>query len=408
VPYETLSAIGQALVTQNTRGQDSAASAPTVNVNRVTLTSANDAPEISRAEVIFQNVTDVPVDVHVYECYWAPFTEGQISFLQTVGFLYSSAWNGIKACLSAGYGGKTKRLSFERWIFGDFREMEIKPGTFLTLLLLLASISLLLIPALLLFTPAGMGAAKWIGQHYESMFLSWNPIVQSVTLLALIALAMFAYWVHYFVVEFAGDVAIYVSSYKVSRFDTIRNNILKEACSVARQIYSTGIADQHEQPYDSVVIVGHSLGSVISYDLLNASINWDQVEYGSTRRVVERTTRLITFGSPLDKTAFLFRTQVSSNRNLREALAARQQPLILDYQQFRPLESFKWINIYSHMDIVSGHLDYYDHPGDPHFNPVVNRIDLQSWKPLLAHTQYWDNEELQKALYEAVWARALV
>src|SRR4051812_1533319 len=44
VPYETLSAIGQALVTQNTRGQDSAASAPTVNVSRVTLTSANDSP----------------------------------------------------------------------------------------------------------------------------------------------------------------------------------------------------------------------------------------------------------------------------------------------------------------------------------------------------------------------------
>src|SRR3954454_14609790 len=46
-------------------------------------------------------------------------------------------------------------------------------------------------------------------------------------------------------------------------------------------------------------------------------------------------------------------------------------------------------------------------PRRSHRNPVVNRIDRQAWKPLLAHTQYWDNEELQKALYErsgnALW-----
>lgn len=110
---------------------------------------------------------------------------------------------------------------------------------------------------------------------------------------------------------------------------------------------------------------------------------------------VERVTR----------PAFLFQAQVSSNRYLREALAARQQPLILDYKQFRPIQSFKWINIYSPMDIVSGHLDYYDHPDDPHYNPVANRIDRDAWKPFLAQTQYWNNEELQKSLYEAVWAR---
>jgi len=36
--------------------------------------------------------------------------------------------------------GTVEAPSFERWMFGDFREMEIEPGTFL-MLLLVASLS---------------------------------------------------------------------------------------------------------------------------------------------------------------------------------------------------------------------------------------------------------------------------
>jgi hypothetical protein len=113
---------------------------------------------------------------------------------------------------------------------------------------------------------------------------------------------------------------------------------------------------------------------------------------------------LITFGSPLDKTAFLFRTQVSSARSLREALAARQQPLILDYEKFRPLETFRWINIFSPADIISGSLEYYDVEGLPGYNGVVNVKDPQATTPLLAHIQYWGNAELHQQLYDAAWA----
>lgn len=405
VPFETLSAIGQALITEHSRGKPKSLNC-TVNVRRVRLTCAHDAPQISRAELCLHDHNGTPVDVHVYESYWAPMTEGQISFLETVAFLYSSAWNGLKMCWSKGYTDRRGRY-FDRWIFGDFQQMRIKSGTLFTLLTMLFAISLMLIPALLLFTPLGVTAGNWLLDMYKDLFFTWKPLLQGITLLALIAFGVIAYWIHYFTVEFAGDVAIYVSSYKVSRFDSIRNSILKEACAISRQIYSAGILDDREKPYDSVVIVGHSLGSVVSYDTLNSAINWDQVECAFKYRVVERTTRLITFGSPLDKTAFLFRTQVSSARNLREALAARQQPLVLDYQQFRP-PSFKWINIYSPMDIVSGRLDYYDLRGKAALNPVENRIDRKARTPIIAHTQYWNNEELHKTLYEAVWAQAPV
>src|SRR5213080_2751829 len=58
--------------------------------------------------------------------------------------------------------------------------------------------------------------------------------------------------------------------------------------------------------YSRVVVVGHSLGSVLAYDTLNALINEDQV-CAKQRGVVSKTRALITFGSPLDKTAFMFR-----------------------------------------------------------------------------------------------------
>lgn len=444
VPFETLSAIGQALITEHMRPADEwlqkesararddlkkrskepavengrrkgdipppPATPPEVNVRRVRLTRAQGAPELSRAEVHFASCDGRPIDVHVYESYWAPLTEGQISFPESVGFLFSAGWNGIKSYLSLGYRGVSGKRPgfghFDRWIFGDFQPMRIKGGTFLGLVWAMLSAIVFLAPALLLFTPFGLDACKVIYAKYKTEFFTSDHWVQALTILGVLVFAVIAYWAHYFMVEFVGDVAIYVSSFKVSRFDEIRNKILDAAKSVSQQIYLAGILDDHEQPYDAVVIVGHSLGSVISYDLLNAAINWDQVENEFAYKVVERTRRLITFGSPLDKTAFLFRTQVGSNRNLREALAARQQPLILDYRQFRPA-GFQWVNIYSPMDFVSGHLDYYDVPDDEDCNPVVNVIDWRAWIPGLAHVQYWGNAKLHETLYAAVCESAV-
>jgi hypothetical protein len=422
VPFETLSALGQALVTKHMQvHHEDTADDANVTIRRVTLTREPEAPELSRAEVRLKDLNGEPVDVHIYESYWAPLTEGQITFMQTVGFLYSAGWNGLKTCFGSGYKKKENATphtsktntappkpnsggTFERWIFGNFHALPIKRGTLLLLFATLVLISAVLLPALAIFLVKSLFAAGYL--HIPS----WSILKSVLVLGAAVLVLVLALVVRYFAVEYVGDVAIYVSSYKVSRFQKIRDEILTTACTISQQIYSAGVADNHEKRYDSVVIVGHSLGSVISYDLLNAAINWDQVECEFKYEVVGRTTRLITFGSPLDKTAFLFRSQVNSARNLREALAARQQPLILDYAAFRP-QSFRWINIYSPRDVVSGSLEYYDlpevreNPDDPRI-PVFNLRDKQAWKPLIAHVQYWDNEALHDVLYEAAFAGA--
>ena len=163
--------------------------------------------------------------------------------------------------------------------------------------------------------------------------------------------------------------------------------------------------------YDDVILVGHSLGSVIAYDILNAAISWDRDQQGGRVRVVERMRRLITVGSPLEKTAYLFRTQLGREQSLRESIAALKQPLILDYARFRP-DVFRWVNIYSPADVISGSLTYYDTPVPVETpaapvpgvrNPVQNIVDRRAWIPFVAHIQYWRNATLRQQLLDAVW-----
>ncbi len=60
--------------------------------------------------------------------------------------------------------------------------------------------------------------------------------------------------------------------------------------------------------YHHVVVVGHSLGSVVAYDLLNRLILDDNIVayagVGTSRAAAHRTPLLLTYGSPLQKLAF--------------------------------------------------------------------------------------------------------
>ncbi len=229
-----------------------------------------------------------------------------------------------------------------------------------------------------------------------------NEWLRVTAWLALIAEALF---VRYFIVEYAGDVAAYVSPYKDSKFDELRHQIQKRGLDVGKVIYGFGTPLATVPQYARVVVAGHSLGSVLAYDTLNALINLDNVSAASeSRHVIRRTRALITFGSPLDKTAFIFKMQASDEQDwIREQLAASVQPLIVSYPLFRP-NTFDWVNIWAPRDIVSGELNYYDDPAIRPDHPphVLNKRDPDAWVPLYAHVQYWNNRLLREQLFKYV------
>ncbi len=199
-------------------------------------------------------------------------------------------------------------------------------------------------------------------------------------------------------VQYLGDVAIYVMPYKVDAFNDLRKEIKEAVYKVAHSVYA--LKDQSGKlAYDRVIVLGHSLGSVIAYDAFNRLIHEDRIAAAADAlHVVDRTPLFLTFGSPLDKTAFIFGAQGHGTTEARESLAASVQPLIQSYD-YRPAS---WINIYSPWDIISGYLDLYDLPGATDPRKVKNLKDPEATTLLMAHTEYWNDGLLVRTLYDAL------
>lgn len=375
----------------------------------VRLINYNDT-KIPRTELKIKNENDELQEIHLYEVYWAPLTEGRINAGQTLRFLLSSAKEGFIFSLK-GY--------FKRWVFGSEKPMAVKyyTGIFIFLVFIL-----LLTLTLLFFLSSYISFISILSWIYD--IDSYNiiiPITKIYPLCLFENLITSNYKIFLFISliisillfkgksilkQYVGDIAAYISPFKVSKFAQIRNEIHKQGMEIAKFVY--GLKDDRDEKnfeYKNIIFIGHSLGSVIAYDTLNAIIN-EYMDANGYSSAPERTKLLLTFGSPLDKTAFIFRTQ-KDNLPVREALSEAIQPLIKDYR-YRP---DSWINIYSYMDIISGKLDYYDDPlmnkndsyGRKFWSKRINNlIDKQCWVPLVAHVQYWKSDLLAKELYKAL------
>lgn len=239
----------------------------------------------------------------------------------------------------------------------------------------------------------------------------WLPALLEMT--RLVQIGLLALWlmtlilsrvVRYFLIQYMGDVVAYVSAHTVNRFAEIREDIQKLTGTVAKAIYSARSASGGYE-YGRIVVVGHSLGSVVAYDVLNAVVRDDLMANGRLR-AAERTPMLLTFGSPLNKTAYLFRTQMPAESGLREALAGTMQPLIDDYAH-RPK---RWVNVYSNADWISGRLEFYDKPlmpGAPKMPEQSKRVDNvpdpDAVTPLAAHTEYWSNRTIADVLVDGIF-----
>lgn len=464
---------------------------------------------------------DARRDVHIYEGYWAPLTEGKIGVWQVFGFLLDAARLGIWNCLR---NGGFVRFMFEKkeiftglhlgglallaaltyvilllligpvvlanaftlasvmaLLFGKTGGAGISPpwishplitvGTWyvarIELFLLLLGLAVVILPklyswlqrkalilrmvgwlmralsfALAIGSLVGAGVVAWFGlvsfaryaiqkvtgtgpealspaipfpalpgmdlfhgllQPVLRAISGWVGVPWVYLRLAIIwGLALvFGYFVRWFLIEFAGDVAIYTSGYKVSVFDQVRSAIRQTVLDAATPIYAArdGNSADASWLYENIIVVGHSLGSVIAYDTLNTLIA-DDLACSRGLDVVGRTRYLLTFGSPLDKTAFVFSTHSTKTHDFREKAAEEIQPLILDYAD-RPQQ---WVNIWSPMDIISGRLRYYDDKDENEGGGrrVENMWDKEAWVLFAAHTEYWQNDLFAREVYKAV------
>jgi hypothetical protein len=502
VPFEHIDLVADAI----TRGPGRDRVRGKVNVNFATLGEQR----LPRAEIrLATGEQGREREVHVYEAYWAPLTEGKVSALDVTRFLFDAGFRGIEYSLR-GY--------FDRWMMGRWRPFRLGVGTLVSLvcaltvvcsgLLLYGTLGFVVVVGLassllgasviadgltdlaawwlhdLLRSPLGLTlfifpivvlvwANRVVGwvfgsrKAYEAALASSLPrpdgvgapaqpapstLPRAVKPLSVAVAGLVAAWTvasagmmlfHFqrvvfdrawgtppaapalwysllflasatvgclllrgFYIQFLGDVAVYLSSHRLNEFDALRADIRKVGMEAGCAIYGALDEDGGLPVYDGVVVVGHSLGSVVAYDTLNAVLNRD-VALGGKLKAEERTLGLITFGSPLDKSAFIFRTQ-KERSEVREALSAAVQPLV---ESPSARSNIPWVNIHSPLDPISGTVDYYDPPENtrapgelPDHRNVVNLADPEAGAYGMAHTRYWTNPLLAEQLYAAVTA----
>ena len=463
VPFETLDNIAEGLA--RAAGRHSGTPVAGIRARTVQI----DDIKTQRTEFDMKDATGADVEVHVYEAYWAPFTEGQINLRDVMSFLLRAGLNGLLNCGS----------TFQRWLFGGVVSFGKQKSSALMLAATLAAVlSLAVLNAVIalaagdrllnpvlhgnnptVIPPAtfdaltsltgayllgsllvgGVLGALYYGKRSikspstnkswqavnacaEVLLWAWVPFTIATAVIAALllgthlfppellrcrwlskvwilvwgALLVASWFIRGVLVQYMGDVAAYVSAHWLDRFNDLRKKIKDAAFKQAKAVYSV-------PDYQRIAMVGHSLGSVITYDTLNALINEDVIGKaqdlaGNPLDVVRRTRLLLTFGSPLDKTAFIFATQWANTTATREALAASLQPMITDYLPYR---NIKWINVHAPRDIVCAHLDFYDDDKNPHAagRTIDNVPDPDALIPLIAHVEYWQNETLFDKLY---------
>lgn len=536
VAYETLEAIVQEI---RKHGYENGHRELPVRVGLADLNGTL----LARAEMTLSDGNHQEIDLHVYEAYWAPLTEGKVTARDAIWFLFMG---GLR-----GFFGSGKKGEFRRWMFQNWQHFTIHHfrllvsfllamGVIASLFVMNATIVTLtaksfvsqsgLLPAVasdlwtfewqaILYLSIGIGipmflrsrairkgktfelSGLWksflrfwvflaipttiwsgarvgvrlatkgawtlpdlgaklmadVGQFLRGIVASFSPgtmhgidgifaslagwarsieaqmtawlarhnVTSNPSLrdLAILGISVgIAYGGRWFLREYVGDVAVYVSSFAVSKFDELRSEIQATTLKVFQHVYQQesekSKAQRAEQAkrgerqseidfeYREIVVAGHSLGSLIAYDTLNALINLppESLLDGKSLDVPGRTKAFVTFGSPMDKTAFVFRTQRPEDNEVREALAGTKQPMVLDYR-FRPKH---WVNIYAPDDWISGSLEFYDLPdprlpvGPDNQKRVVNVADPEGCVPLASHVFYWQSRMLQRVLWSAI------
>lgn len=188
--------------------------------------------------------------------------------------------------------------------------------------------------------------------------------------------------------EILGDVEIYTVRNENNRKYKGREEVLQRAVGTIQKILKS---DDH----DEVVIVGHSLGSVIGLEALRrlfTDYSFDQgVPYAKIKS-------FITIGSPLEKTQLLF--DVKDHRSRYQEFSR-----LVDDRMFAAGASsddyrFPWFNFWYWSDIVADPLSSY--PLRPEDDIYLGRGRL-TW----SHSDYWRDRRFVNAFWDVVLHRAI-
>jgi hypothetical protein len=311
--------------------------------------------------------------VDIFEYYWAPYTEDKLSAVSTLWWLLkadlSPIWHLRDNLSELRYAYQAKTGRYLWLLFREFRRI----------LLLYAPLAYALVCLIWwLRNLAGSGFTKPVA-------FGWKAA----------GATLFSLLLSYVLTKYLADVAVYTTADAKSKNFEARTKILNGSTEALASLLKR---------YERVVLAGHSLGSVIAYDtidelLTSATATGDTHEQGITLADLKKLAGLITFGSPLDKIYYFFRTRVSPKQAIRAQILSmlhpfRKKPSGRDYGTFKftysiPDLPMQWLNVWSPVDPVSGFLHFYD---------VTEQEWLMYPIPGVAHVMYWNDQRFHKLI----------
>lgn len=374
-------------------------------------------------------------ELDIYEAHWAPVTGGKTNLMRVLLWLASTTWVALKN----GLVPTDRRPRFGEFLVELFR-LGLVFGLFLGILGGLFTAARRLTVSFL-FAAGGhwwrydtlyftqlviwvylsfLGVQIVQGLLFRTLKLSWYQVMVVGSLVAGMGwliwtpdyrgirgelwwfglLVLLCVLTHTVFVDYIGDVEVYISGSDIGRDYRTRREIIGRARAKLEYILRRVAAEeeQHhpERPlYDSVIVVGHSLGSAIAYDLLCRML---RPEAGKdSRGARERVTHFITVGSPLDKIWYFFRDRSHSRNPIYQGILAKLKGTKTAGDRDSPLASLEWSNLWCLTDVISGGLEEY---GDEIENIHVNGL---IWPPLVNHVRYWTSSEVMRLIGNRVF-----
>jgi hypothetical protein len=235
--------------------------------------------------------------VDVFEYYWSHLTQRKISSEQITDWLFKTA-KGAKLHYKAhrsryskkinifNYNGELKRLTYIAHILGIPRGLKY---FFIVPYSLIEKAPFTWIKVFFRWLLKLVEKIPVIGISKNFLELIWSCLK-----------APFSRWI----INYIGDIALYCSSDMKSEYYEVRKKILDGAVDKIKSIAMN-------KNYDGILICGHSLGSVIAYDAINRINILMQVDGELGKNEIQKKfIGMVTFGSPLDKTAFFFNEHI--------------------------------------------------------------------------------------------------
>ncbi len=192
-----------------------------------------------------------------------------------------------------------------------------------------------------------------------------------------------------------GDVEVYATYTEASERHEAHEACVAQGTAVLRR----ALADP---AIGRVVLVGHSLGSVVAWDALRSLALEARARAGSPDAPrLDKLSRVITFGSPVDKLRFFHFADDRADPTFRRVLETLRVDTAGPPFDGRP-GGLAWDNYFDPADLVAGRLES---PNDRAMSAPVRNVAVANGSfpnPFSTHLDYLKNERVLDGLLAAI------